>query len=53
MPKFATRLESLIPAEASQLLSRAKEMQRDGKNVIALCVGEPDFDTHFDAKLAA
>ena len=53
MPQFATRLESLIPAEASQLLSRAKDMQREGKNVIALCVGEPDFDTHLDVKLAA
>lgn len=53
MPEFATRLESLVPAEASQLLSLAKEMQREGKNVITLCVGEPDFDTHFEAKLAA
>lgn len=53
MPEFATRLESLIPAEASQLLSLAKEMQRQGKDVITLCVGEPDFDTHIEAKLAA
>ncbi len=53
MPEYATRLESLIPAEASQLLSLAKEMQRQGKDVITLCVGEPDFDTHIEAKLAA
>lgn len=53
MPQFATRLEAMVPAEASQLLSRAKQMQRQGKNVIPLCVGEADFDTHFEAKKAA
>jgi aspartate aminotransferase len=53
MPQFATRLEAMVPAEASQLLSQAKEMQRQGKNIIPLCVGEPDFDTHVVAKKAA
>lgn len=53
MPQFATRLEAMVPAEASQLLSQAKEMQRQGKNVIPLCVGEADFDTHVVAKKAA
>lgn len=53
MPKFAQRLETIVTAEASQLLGRAKELQRQGHSVTTLCVGEPDFDTHEDVKTAA
>jgi len=53
MPQFATRLDAMVPAEASQLLSQVKEMQRQGKNIIPLCVGESDFDTHVAARNAA
>ncbi|QIE55090.1 pyridoxal phosphate-dependent aminotransferase [Pikeienuella piscinae] len=46
MPQFAARLNTIVTAEASQLLSEVKEMQRNGRDIAMLCVGEPDFDTH-------
>lgn len=53
MPPFAKRLDSIVTAEASNLLSQVKEMQRLGKQITVLCVGEPDFETHGDARKAA
>ncbi len=49
MARFATRLDTMEPAVASQLLGQGKEMQRQGRDVIALCVVEPDFATRYCA----
>lgn len=53
MPKFSKKLDTIATAEASQLLGRAKDLQREGKEVTILSVGEPDFDTHDSVKEAA
>lgn len=53
MPPFAARLNAIVTAEASQLLSEVKEMQRAGRDISILCVGEPDFETHSRAGAAA
>jgi aspartate aminotransferase len=49
---FATHMADIGAAEASVLNGRVIEMRRDGRNVSALCVGEPDFDTPADVKAA-
>ena len=42
---FARRLEKIKPSATLVLAAKAKEMQAQGKDVIGLSVGEPDFDT--------
>ncbi len=41
----AKRLEHIKPSATLVLAARAKEMQAEGKDVIGLSIGEPDFET--------
>lgn len=50
---FAKRLGNIKPSATLVLAARAKEMQAEGKDVIGLSVGEPDFDTPDRIKTAA
>ena len=53
MPRFSSRLRSIVTAEASLLLSQVSDLQRAGRPVTALCVGEPDFETPDAVRAAA
>jgi len=43
--RLAERMSRLGTENAFQVLSRARELERQGKDVIHLEIGEPDFDT--------
>jgi len=45
MIKLADKLEEIEPFHVMDLLAKAKQMQQDGKDIIHLEVGEPDFPT--------
>lgn len=53
MPSFALHMEGIAVAEAADLNGKVTEMKRAGREVAALCVGEPDFDTADAVKAAA
>jgi aspartate aminotransferase len=42
---IATRLDKIKPSATLALAAKAQEMKAQGKDVIGLSVGEPDFDT--------
>jgi aspartate/methionine/tyrosine aminotransferase len=44
-PQFADRMAGLGTEGAFEVLARARELERAGKSVIHLEIGEPDFDT--------
>jgi aspartate/methionine/tyrosine aminotransferase len=48
MPSFAHRLSNIKPEGAYQVLAQAQELERQGRNIIHLEIGQPDFQT-FDA----
>lgn len=50
---FADRMAVLGTETAFEVLARAKALERQGKNVIHLEIGEPDFDTPKNIKEAA
>ncbi|HFE53766.1 MAG TPA: aminotransferase class I/II-fold pyridoxal phosphate-dependent enzyme, partial [Bacteroidetes bacterium] len=43
--KFAERMERLGTETAFEMLAKAKALEAEGKEVIHLEIGEPDFDT--------
>jgi aspartate/methionine/tyrosine aminotransferase len=43
--KLASRMSRLGTETAFEVLSRARELERQGKDIIHLEIGEPDFDT--------
>ena len=43
--KFSKRINNLVPSATFAMSARAREMKAQGRDVIALTVGEPDFDT--------
>jgi len=43
--KFAERMKRLGTETAFEVLARAKQLQAEGKDVVHLEIGEPDFDT--------
>ncbi len=45
MSKLANRLEEIQPFHVMDLLAKAKKMQQQGRDIIHLEVGEPDFQT--------
>ncbi len=47
LPKrsFARRLEDIEPFRVVEVLDRAKQLQAQGRNIVHLEVGEPDFST--------
>jgi aspartate/methionine/tyrosine aminotransferase len=50
---FAERMSRLGTESAFEVLARAKALERQGKSVIHLEIGEPDFDTPAHIKEAA
>jgi aspartate aminotransferase len=45
MPQLATRLKRIKPSPSTFAADRASELRRQGKSIVNLVVGEPDFDT--------
>ncbi|HJV56575.1 MAG TPA: aminotransferase class I/II-fold pyridoxal phosphate-dependent enzyme, partial [Methylomirabilota bacterium] len=43
--EFAERMSRLGTESAFEVLARAKALERQGKEIIHLEIGEPDFDT--------
>lgn len=52
-PVYAKRMESLGTETAFEVLAKAKALEKQGKNVVHLEIGEPDFDTPKNIKDAA
>jgi len=55
-PQLAARLRRIKPSPSTSAADRANELRRQGKSIVNLVVGEPDFDTpaHIcDAAIAA
>lgn len=52
-PPFADRQSRLGTETAFEVLARAKALEREGKSVIHLEIGEPDFDTPENIRDAA
>lgn len=53
MLHLADRLSLVKPSATVFMASRAKELQREGRDIIDLAAGEPDFDTPEHIKQAA
>jgi len=51
--KFAQRMAGLGTETAFEVLAKARELERQGKSVVHLEIGEPDFDTPAHIKDAA
>lgn len=45
MPRLSARVGRLTPSPTLAIAARAKEMQRQGIDVLSFAAGEPDFDT--------
>lgn len=45
MSKFATRVSDIPPFQVMKVLARAKQLEAQGRDIIHLEVGEPDFGT--------
>jgi aspartate aminotransferase len=43
--KLSSKIEQLQTEQAFEVLARARELEREGRQVIHLQIGEPDFDT--------
>ena len=50
---FAKRMEALGTETAFEVLAKAKALEKQGKNIVHLEIGEPDFDTPQNIKDAA
>jgi aspartate aminotransferase len=53
MSLIASRLKSIKPSPTLAVSAKAAELARKGIDIISLSVGEPDFDTPENIKLAA
>ena len=53
MAKIAQRLGRVKPSPTASLFGRVAELRAQGKNIIGLVAGEPDFDTPDNIKEAA
>jgi aspartate aminotransferase len=49
---YARRTSRLVPEGAYQVLARAQELERNGREVIHLEIGQPDFETFDNIRLA-
>jgi aspartate aminotransferase len=49
---FAHRIDSLKPEGAYAVLARAQQMEAEGRDIIHLEIGQPDFDTYPNISLA-
>ena len=52
-PHFAARLRRIKPSPSTAAADRASELRRQGKSIVSLVVGEPDFDTPAHIRQAA
>jgi len=52
-PVFAKRMETLGTETAFEVLAKAKALEKQGKDIVHLEIGEPDFDTPKNIKEAA
>ncbi|MEM2915720.1 MAG: pyridoxal phosphate-dependent aminotransferase, partial [Candidatus Bathyarchaeia archaeon] len=50
---FAKRMETLGTETSFEVLAKAKTLERQGKDIVHLEIGEPDFDTPKHIKEAA
>ena len=53
MSFLARRLDSVKPSPTMAATARAKQLQAEGRDIIALQAGEPDFDTPVNIQEAA
>ncbi|WP_214510660.1 aspartate transaminase [Pseudomonas brassicacearum] len=51
--RIAARVQRIKPSPSSAASDRANELRRQGKSIINLVVGEPDFDTPANIRQAA
>jgi aspartate aminotransferase len=51
--QLATRLRRIKPSPSTSAADRANELRRQGKSIVNLVVGEPDFDTPAHIRAAA
>ena len=49
---FAARISHLAPEGAYQVLARAQELEAQGRDIIHLEIGQPDFETFANVSLA-
>ncbi|MFZ2098060.1 MAG: hypothetical protein WAV05_15615 [Anaerolineales bacterium] len=49
---YASRTSHLVPEGAYQVLARAQELERSGKEIIHLEIGQPDFETFDNIRVA-
>ena len=45
MPGSATRLADIAPFHVVELLTRARQLEAEGRDIIHMEIGEPDFPT--------
>lgn len=50
MPKFSERLPRLGTETAFEVLAKAKALEAQGRDIVHLQIGEPDFDTPMNIK---
>lgn len=51
--RLSERIEKVQPSPTLTITSRAKQFKKEGRDVVSLGAGEPDFDTPFFIKSAA
>ena len=51
--KLSNRIEQISPSPTLTITARAKQLKKEGKDVVSFAAGEPDFDTPFFIKDAA
>ena len=51
--RIATRVRRIKPSPSTSAADRANELRRQGKSIVNLVVGEPDFDTPVHIRQAA
>jgi aspartate aminotransferase len=51
--RIAQRVRRIKPSPSTSAADRANELRRNGKSIVNLVVGEPDFDTPAHIRLAA
>jgi aspartate aminotransferase len=49
---YASRTSHLVPEGAYQVLARAEELERSGREIIHLEIGQPDFETFDNIRVA-
>jgi aspartate aminotransferase len=52
-PRISARVRRIKPSPSSSAADRATALKREGKNIVSLVVGEPDFDTPANIRAAA